>query len=221
MTSPPDVVPVFPLPNAVLFPDTVLPLHIFEPRYRSMVRDASAGDGRIAIALLRPGWEESYEGRPAFHQVGTVGRIQDLQPLPDGRFNLELAGLQRVSFSELPSTKPYRLAGITPMEERGADENDPAIRQAKLELLASHTYLVQELSGGGASSIPLNDRLPLAAVVNSACANLPVEPAVRQSLLEIDRLVDRQRLALELVNKVLEKILELKHGPESGEGSVN
>ena len=96
MTASPDIVPLFPLPGAVLFPDTVLPLHIFEPRYRRMVEDVRAGDGRIAIALLRQGWEEGYEGRPAIHDVGTVGRIRDLEPLPDGRFNLALVGLQRV-----------------------------------------------------------------------------------------------------------------------------
>ena len=219
MNPSPDVVPVFPLPNSVLFPDTVMPLHIFEPRYRNMVKDAEASDGRIAIALLRPGWEESYEGRPPIHSVGTVGRIQELQSLPDGRFNLELAGLQRVKFSELPSTRPYRLAEVTPLEELDAEESDPGIRQAKIELLASHTYLVQELSGETASGVPLNDRLPLRAVVNGACANLPVEAAVRQTLLEVDGLADRQRLALDLVNKVLEKVLTLKRGTETDEES--
>lgn len=73
--------PVFPLPNAVLFPDTVLPLHIFEPRYRQMIHDAANGDGRIAVALLEPGYEEEYEGAPAFHRVGTVGRIENLEQL--------------------------------------------------------------------------------------------------------------------------------------------
>ena len=218
MIVPADVVPVFPLPNAVLFPETVLPLHIFEPRYRRMVQDASDGDGRIAIALLRPGWEERDQGRPAIHDVGTVGRIGNLWPLPGGRFNLGLVGLQRVEFTEVPSTKPYRLAGVTPREERGADENDPSIRQAKLELMASHTYLLQKLSGAAEGGIPMNDRLPFSAVVNGACASLPVDPAVRQTLLEVDELVERQRMAMDWVNRILEKILALKQ--ESGTGEA-
>src|SRR5204863_9636969 len=84
---------LFPLPNVVLFPHVVQPLHIFEPRYRQMTADALAGDQLIAPALLRPGWEGDYEGRPATYPVVCVGKIVSEQQLPDGRFNILLRGL--------------------------------------------------------------------------------------------------------------------------------
>ena len=112
-----ELAPVFPLSNAVLFPDTVLPLHIFEPRYRQMIRDVSGGEGHLAIALLEPGYEEDYEGSPAFHRVGTLGRIEDLESLPDGRFNLHLVGLRRVELEEIPSPTRYRVARLIARDE--------------------------------------------------------------------------------------------------------
>ena len=91
---------LFPLTNLVLFPHVVQPLHIFEPRYRQMIRDALAADRLIAMVLLRPGWEEQYEGRPAVHAVACLGRILAEQPLDDGRYNLLLRGLSRVRLRE-------------------------------------------------------------------------------------------------------------------------
>src|SRR5437762_6507133 len=87
---------MFPLPNLVFFPQVMQPLHIFEPRYRQMTADALAGDRLITLVLLRPGWEADYEGRPALHAVGCLGRIVAEQQLADGRYNLLLRGLRRV-----------------------------------------------------------------------------------------------------------------------------
>jgi len=205
-----EIVPVFPLPTAVLFPRTVLPLHIFEPRYREMVRDASAGDGVIAIALLKPGFESDYEGSPEIHTVGTVGRIEELVALPDGRFNLNLVGLVRVDLEELPSPHAYRIARARPRPEQDVDESDAEIHQAKLELLASQGVLMHEITSEGGPGLPLLEELPFPSAVNGSCANLPAEPRVRQQLLEIDDLRARHRQVLHLVNQVLERVLELK-----------
>src|SRR5947208_17093988 len=87
---------LFPLPNLVLFPQVVQPLHVFEQRYRQMTADALAGDRLIAMALLRPGWEADYDGRPAIHPVACLGRVVADQRLDDGRYNLLLRGLARV-----------------------------------------------------------------------------------------------------------------------------
>ena len=103
---------VFPLPRVVFFPGTYLPLHIFEPRYRAMVRDCIAYNRPvIAVTLLKPGYEAEYEGRPAMHDIATVGRIEKHEELPDGRFDLVLRGLSRVRLDELPADVfPYRRA---------------------------------------------------------------------------------------------------------------
>ncbi len=205
-----DLVPVFPLPGVVFFPRTVLPLHIFEPRYRRMVRDASSGDGRLAVALLRPGWEGDYEGSPAFHDIATVGRMEDLEPLPDGRFNLRLVGLERVLLKEIVREKPYRIARALPLPETPVHEHAGAIRAAKLDLLASHGCLMRELAEDGAPGIVLDEQIPFETAVNGACANLPVDPRLRQELLEESDLVVRQRRAAGLLDEVLERVLRLK-----------
>lgn len=217
------LVPVFPLPNVVFFPRTVLPLHIFEARYRSMIRDAVQGDGRIAIALLKPGWERDYEGSPAFHAIGTIGRIEDLEPLPDGRFNLRLVGVARIEIGEVVSDRPYRTCRAREIPEIGVDESLPEIRTAKLDLLASHGCLVRELTDGGAQGIVLDERMPFETAVNGTCANLPVEPAIRQSLLDEHDLGRRHRRVAEILDEVLEKVLRLKalRSCDEGEGSVN
>jgi len=205
-----DVAPVFPLSSAVLFPDTVLPLHIFEPRYRQMVRDVSGGEGHMAIALLEPGFEEDYEGSPVFHRIGTLGRIENLEELPNGRFNLHLVGERRVEFEEIPSPTAYRVARLIARDETGVDDDDPEIVRAKLDLLASHAFLVQQISGDTGPSLAANDRLTFRAAVNGACANMPIDAHLRQSLLEIDDLRERQSSAQQMVNDVLEKVLALK-----------
>ncbi len=85
-------VPLFPLPNVVLFPRAVLPLHVFEQRYREMTTDALKGDRLIAMALLRPGWEQNYYSRPAIEPVVCVGQILTHEKLADGKYNFLLQG---------------------------------------------------------------------------------------------------------------------------------
>src|SRR5215207_9928300 len=127
---------LFPLPNLVLFPHVVQPLHVFEPRYRQMTADALAGDRLIALALLKPGWESEYEGRPAFYPVACLGRVVADQQLEDGRYNLLVRGLSRMRvLGEESDDKPYRTA----RGELLIDGPLPAVPQAKA--------LRKELSG--------------------------------------------------------------------------
>ncbi|MGD9644775.1 MAG: LON peptidase substrate-binding domain-containing protein [Pirellulales bacterium] len=109
---------LFPLPNLVLFPHVLQPLHIFEPRYRLMLEDALAADRLIAMALLAPGWEAQYDQRPALHPVACLGRVATYHRLADGRYNLLLQGLKRVTLvKELPPTKPFREAEVQVRED--------------------------------------------------------------------------------------------------------
>jgi uncharacterized protein len=208
---PSGAVPVFPLPGVVLFPRTVLPLHIFEPRYRTMIHDAVAGEGLVAMALLKPGWEASYEGSPPIHPVGTVGRVEDLEPLSDGRFLLRLVGVARVAFGAAERTAPYRVLRVRVIPETPVDESDPSVRTAKLDLLTSHGCLMRELLPGEPTpGMIFDDRVSFEAAVNGACFTLPLEPGVRQRLLEEDDLLERHRRVSVLLDEVLERILKLK-----------
>ena len=85
------IIPLFPLPTTVFYPNTSLPLHIFEPRYRTMVADTLKGEGKIGMILLKPGWESDYQGTPEIMTIGCVGEITRHSELPEGRYNILLS----------------------------------------------------------------------------------------------------------------------------------
>ncbi len=213
--------PVFPLPDVVFFPGTVLPLHVFETRYRAMVKDALAADNVLAVALLQPGWEQRYDGSPAYFPVATAGRMEEIETTRDGRYYFRLNGLTRVRLGEVLRETPYRFVRAEEYPERPVDENDPAIRRAKLDLLASQVYLVRELTGNDQPRMVFDERMPFATAVNHACASLPSEPSVRQELLELDDLVERHQRVAAILDDILRRVLSLKAGRGGGPRSVN
>src|SRR3982750_1235686 len=125
-------VPLFPPPNVVLLPGAVLPLHIFEERYKAMTADVLRGDRRIALALLRPGWEKSYYSRPAIEPVVCVGRILSAERLPDGKYNFLLQGDARALIvaerddGNGDGAVRYRVAKLARLTESPADETELA-----------------------------------------------------------------------------------------------
>jgi uncharacterized protein len=109
---------LFPLPNLVLFPHVMQPLHIFEPRYRCLLEDALATDRLITMALLAPGWESDYEGRPPLCPMACLGRVTTYHRLEDGAYNLLILGLQRVRIvREIGPRKSYREAQVALFED--------------------------------------------------------------------------------------------------------
>ncbi len=126
--------PLFPLPNVVHFPHLLLPLHIFEPRYRQMVGDSMEGSRLIAMALLKPGFATT-EGSPPIHDTVCLGRITAEQTVPDGRYYLVLQGLSRARIvREAASDKMYRIAELTlhPDPETVASETAAAAQRRRL-----------------------------------------------------------------------------------------
>jgi len=137
MTAPterPDLssVPLFPLPNVVLFPRAVLPLHIFEERYKTMTADALAGGRQVAMALLKSGWEKNYYHRPEIEPVVCVGTILSHEKLPDGKYNFLLQGHTRARIVREVGDRPYRMAKLEPVRETTADEPDLADERVRL-----------------------------------------------------------------------------------------
>jgi Lon protease-like protein len=121
-----DLLPLFPLPNVVLFPNVFLPLHVFEARYREMVADALQGDRLVGMVLLRPGWEHGYEGRPAVFPVGCVGVITHVEQLDSGRYNIVLRGVERFRILAEDHARSYRSAVIEVLPETplGPEDRD-------------------------------------------------------------------------------------------------
>lgn len=194
---------LFPLPNLVLFPSVVQPLHIFEPRYRAMMADALDGDRLLAIVLLQPGWEEDYENRPPVHRVACLGRISSEERLPDGRFNLLLHGLRRIRIEEeLPAGRPYREARVQLLEDIPcADLNREKQLRAEMNgilpaLLAAH--------GGAASQARklLEGDVPLGTLVDIFTFALPMEAELKQHLLEELDVLRRTETFLALLHQL-------------------
>jgi len=116
---------LFPLPDLVMFPHVMQPLHIFEPRYRDLLNAALDSDGLIAMSVLAPGWETDYEGRPKVLPHACLGKIVTHQRQDDGHYNVLLLGLRRIRIdSELPPERSYREAKVTLLDDFCYSEND-------------------------------------------------------------------------------------------------
>jgi Lon protease-like protein len=192
-----DLLPIFPLPNVVLFPSVFLPLHVFEPRYREMVADALAGDRMIGMVLLRPGWEHDYEGRPPIYPVGTSGLITHVERLPDGRYNIVLRGLERFRVLGEDDARSYRRARIEPLPEAPCRGEDLAfVRRLRVRLEA----IVAASVGEARTSEP---RIPASMgdedLVHALAQYLDLEPLEKQALLEHDTLRKRAESLVELL----------------------
>ena len=191
----PPTIPIFPLPNAVLFPNVFLPLHIFEPRYRAMVSDSLRGDRIIGMVLLQPGYESEYDGRPAVYSIGCAGVITHSEPLNDGRFNIVLRGIEKFRITAEDQSRAYRLADIEPIPETLRPEERTAIRTHRQRLEALLASLVERTGSDPRfpPSVPDED------LVNALAQYLALDPIERQALLERDGVLDRCRALVELL----------------------
>ena len=201
-----DLLPIFPLPNVVLFPNVFLPLHIFEARYRDMVADALASDRMIGMVLLRPGWERDYEGRPPVYPIGCSGVITHVERLPDGRYNIVLRGLERFRIAAEDEAKPYRRAVIEPLIERRLETDDRQIvknARARLEALLTATLRRAHAAPDDAPDLRTATAMCDEDLVNALAQYLDLEPLERQALLEHDSLRTRAESLVELLEMKL------------------
>ncbi len=210
-----DALPVFPLSGTVLFPNTVLPLHIFEPRYRDMVSDALASDRLIAVVLAKGSTEPG--DSPDVHEVAGCGRIIHHEKLPDGRYNILVQGLARVRLiTELPLQRHYRR--FTARVIARPDENDMSEAKSELAklqscvlslrtLVAERDQPLLEVLRSTSDPIDLSDILA-ASVIST--------PALQQQVLETVRF--KQRLAV-LIDALADVMLQISE--PSAEQTLN
>lgn len=177
---------LFPLPNLVLFPHVLQPLHVFEPRYRVLVEEALASDRLIAMALLAPGWEADYEGRPPLYPAACLGRIGAYHRFEDGRYNLLVAGLQRIRLvRELEPAKPFREAEAVACQDvydvQRAGQR-PALQRC---LLDAFHRLAPKLDGAEDPLGPLlSDDLSLGVLTDVVAYALELNVEAKQRWLE-------------------------------------
>ncbi len=212
MADLPTIIPLFPLPNLVLFPGIRVPLHIFEPRYRQMIADVSAGDGIIGMMLLKGDWEHDYHAFPDIYEVGCAGRINGLVKLDDGRYNLLLDGISEFRVRREVRDRAYRRAEVEwcPVP-RDALECDAETMDGLRELLFA--YLGDPAREAWKALVEQRG-LRGAELVNFLCFHLDLAPLEKQTMLEamarrIDCLIDILTFQLE----------ERKRGPSGTDGS--
>jgi Lon protease-like protein len=195
---------LFPLPNLVLYPHVMQPLHVFEERYREMVEDALAGDKLIAMAVLEPGWEGDYDSRPPVSQYACLGKIVAHHRLEDGRYNLLLLGVQRVRIDhELDPLRSFRQASVELIED-SYDFATLAERLSMQETLLSafRKHLPCACQLPEQLEEMLSGQLPLGLLTDLAAYALPLETEVKQQLLAENRVSARAEILLSQVEQL-------------------
>jgi hypothetical protein len=187
-------VPLFPLPGAILFPRSQIPLHIFEPRYREMVRDAMDGAGQIA--MIQP-LRLDDDNQAPLYDVGCVGELVGIEELDDGRFNIVLLGSHRFRLvREAEVDSPYRCADV---DIEAFDDSDPPAmslgQRAEVEREARRLGDAMGLAVDWAAVGRLDDEM----LVNAISQVAPFDVGAKQALLEQQALTDRADLLVQLM----------------------
>ncbi len=212
-TELPEIVPIFPLPNIVLFAGSVLPLHIFEPRYRELAADALEGDRIIVPVLLKPDWDLEDTDTPPVFPVATAGRIVTSQKMPDGRYFVTLQGTVRLRILEEIPGKSYRRARVAVMPEDRAwidtEDSGPEMVQLLARFHALHGNVQISTSGFD----PATHSAAREITLNTIATHIETDPVTRQGLLEENDLGERARRVGEILARSLkEKDILRRHG---------
>ena len=201
----PPRIPIFPLSNVVLFPDTTLPLHIFEPRYRAMTEDALGAERVIGMALLKSGGQAPALGAAPVFDVGCVGHVGESQQLPDGRFNLLLHGERRFRIVEQEvTTRGYIVADVELLDDPGFEAFDAHVRteleRAREEVEQRVVELAQLTAPRGVRQLRQQMRgLDPVELTHALAFGLNCGVVEKQSLLEAPDPLERARLLARLV----------------------
>jgi Lon protease-like protein len=183
MAAPHLIVAIFPLPDVTFFPHTLLPLHVFEARYRLMVIDALERDRRLAVVKLQPGYEATYAGKPAVHGVAGLGEIVSCERLATGRYNILLRGEARVRLElELPSDTLYRVVRARRLADR-EPAVDPAPVLARIRA-ACRTLLDALGRPADLLDTALAEGQPPGVIADRVAAAVLPDADARQRLLE-------------------------------------
>lgn len=197
----PEIVPIFPLPGALLLPRARLPLHIFEPRYLAMLDDALKTRERM-IAMIQPA-VHGHGGEDALHQIGCAGRITQFSETEDGRYMITLTGISRFRVEqELSGFQPYRRCQVRWADfarDLGSTEKDPAFERPRFLQLLKRFFDSRELSTDWETLEEADDEL----LINSLSMMLDFQPEDKQALLEAPSLGTRRETLVTLMEFAL------------------
>lgn len=207
---------MFALPDVVLFPHVPLPLHVFELRYRTMVRDVLSGHRTFALALLRPGWERDYKGTPPVHPLACLARIQEIEWLVNDCYDLTVTGTVRVELGRVVRDYPYRTMAVHERGEEPFTEDDPLVELERRALIGAVERLAEHEPALQPAVAPaLAPHLGYAQVVNQVAMLIDLSPAARLALLAEDSVVRRGHRVRELVEE------QVRRPVRTGDGGQN
>lgn len=197
-TTLPETIPIFPLEDAMLFPDMSVPLRIFEPRYRAMVGDVLKGNRIIGMVQLRPGYEADYERSPSIFPFGCAGVITDIEMQPNGEYTLVLQAFAKFRVTREEASRPYRVAHVTRVDDTVA-ASDRAALHAQRERLAS----ILSTAGGRLGFRKIPDGISDEQYVNGVSQLVLIDPIDRERLLEQNGPLPRATLLVDLITSLL------------------
>ena len=203
---------LFPLPNLVMFPHVMQPLHVFEPRFCELLEEAMATDRMIGMVLLAPGWERDYEGRPPIEKVACLTRVVTHERRSDGRHNILIQGLARVGLvEELPPSKPFREARAELLTDRNAEITS---RQRALEQQLVDLCRTADPHQARSPFIELLEKdSQLGTITDLIASALELTLATRQQLLAELDVVRRAELLIERLEVGLRSAEPLRDFP--------
>ncbi len=176
-----------------------------------MTREALAGDGRIAIVLLREGWEADYENAPAVHEVACVGKIERYEELEEGKYNIVLAGTQRVRLIREIQRVPYRLAEVENLEDVTSDELHTDTVGRRNHLAGLFTRFTELATAGKYRSVELVPQLDFEVLVNMVASTVNLPARDTQALLEMDHVAERCDALIPVMQRQLESIIVVRN----------
>ncbi|MDU8910160.1 LON peptidase substrate-binding domain-containing protein [Aestuariicoccus sp. MJ-SS9] len=199
----PDIIPIFPLPGALLLPRSRLPLHIFEPRYLAMLDDALKTDTRL-IGMVQPNAIPGRDGGHGLHRIGCAGRVTQFSETEDGRYMITLGGESRFRvLEEIPGGfSPYRRCKVSWdgfERDRGGAERDTGFDRRRFLDLLDRYFAARDLSADWQTLKEADDEL----LVNSLSMLLDFNPDEKQALLEAPSLATRRETLVTLIEYAL------------------
>ncbi len=198
--------PIFPLPDAVLFPNTLLPLHVFEPRYLALLEAVMRGNRRMGVVRLAPGWEPEYFGAPAVCEVLGIGEVVLRESAAGGKANILLHGVGRARIThELGTQLPYRTVDVVVMAD---DLPDPELGDLDRHLTLIRQLFLTMAAGAPRGSLDglagmFDASAPRAALLDAIASAVPISADQKQGILEETRVLRRAEVITEVLGAMI------------------
>ena len=198
------ITPLYLVSNAVLFPKTPLPLHVFEEHHKAMIRDAMEGGRKLTVALLNSEVEDEYAGIDSVHEIACLGRIETFEELEDGDYDIVVVGLSRVRILRETQQFPYLMAEVEDVRDIDRDEGSDALIIRHDRISGLFARFVELATDGNRNVVSVMPQMDFELLVNTVAMALNITTEQKQGLLEMDDSFQR----CDMLNAILQQHIE-------------